>query len=371
MVPPSFIAPEAILRILVWDLPTRLFHWLLVATVATCATTAFLLPSRWLGWHFAAGYVLGGLLLFRLSWAFFGPEPSRWPGFIPTPAAVIAHLKAVLRGHPPATVGHNPAGGAMILALLLVLSGLVITGLVSVGGLFKQGPLAFATPFHFAAGVKEIHELLAYGLLALAGGHILGVLVESKLLKEALILTMITGKKDLHPGQLRPAPRRPMAFAVAGLLLLLGLGGGWALSDLPKLGWHPLEVPAVYAKECGACHMAYHPSLMPAAAWSSVMGHLSDHFGEDASLPAEPTAAIAAWLQQNAGENWDSLAANRLQAPLDDRITGNSWWKRKHRHIPDTVFQQKSVKSRSNCNACHGDAAQGLFAPQSIALPQP
>lgn len=363
----------AFLRVVVWDLPTRLFHWLLVASVASCALTGFLLPAPWLKLHFLAGFLLAGLLLFRLVWALLGPEHSRWSGFTPSPAAVIAHLKSVMAGRPEHSVGHNPAGGLMILGLLLVLSAIALTGLAALGGMFKQGPLAFALSFQSGGMIKEAHELLANLLLAMAALHVAGVLLESRLLRESLILSMITGRKELRPGEAPPAPRHRLAYAAAALILGLGVGGAVLLSKQPPQGWHPLAAPESFGKECGACHIAYHPSLLPAAAWTQLMGHLDEHFGEDASLPAAKTQEIADFLTANASENWDTLAANRLRHPdaaADRPITGNPWWKRKHRHIADTIFQQKTVKTRSNCAACHGDAAQGLFAPQAIALPK-
>ena len=358
----------------IWDLPTRLFHWLLVGSVGVCAVTGLLLPIPWLTWHFIAGFLLAALLLFRLVWALFGPEHSRWTGFTPSPAAVIAHLKTVLRGHPPRTLGHNPAGGLMILGLLLVLSALVLSGLCALGGMFKQGPLAFALSFEGASAIKEAHELLAYLLLGMAGLHVTGVLVESWLQRESLILSMITGNKDLREGETAPRPRHRQAFAAAALVLALGLGGAFALTKLPPHGWRPLETPAAYADECGSCHMAYHPSLLPAETWAGIMANLLNHFGEDAVIPNKVKAtAIAAWLAANSSESWDTLAANRLRYPdasASRPITGNNWWKRRHRHIDDTIFHQKNIRSRSNCAACHGDAGEGLFAPQAIQIPK-
>ena len=361
------------MQISVWDLPTRLFHWLLVSAVAVCAFTALLLPTPWLKWHFLAGYGLLGLLLFRLVWALLGPEHSRWQGFAPRPAAIAAHLKAILNGRPHRSLGHNPAGGAMVAALLTALSLLALTGLVALGGMFKQGPLAFALTFQGASALKELHEVLAYLLLAMAGLHLAGVLVESRLLKEALILTMITGRKELEPGERAPRPAHRKAAPAAMTVLVLVFGVGFALSRLPPAGWHALTIPESYAKECGACHMAYHPSLLPAEGWSKVMAKLEDHYGEDASLSAAKTAEISAFLTGNAQERWDTLAANRLHgydAAAERPITGNVWWKRKHRHIAATIFHQRNVISKSNCAACHGDAAQGLFAPQEIHIPK-
>ncbi len=362
------------MRLRVWDLPTRLFHWLLVGAVATCAVSGFLLPSRWLGWHFAAGYLLAALLAFRLVWAFFGPEHSRWPGFCPKPGAVIAHLRAVAAGRPHTSIGHNPAGGAMILALLLTLTLLALSGLLTVGGMLKQGPFAFFMPYDAAMAVKELHEAAANLLMALAATHILGVVVESRLLREWLIGAMITGWKRAPDGSAPPRARAPMAAALAVAAVAAVIGGGLALSRLPKAGWHPLTAPAAYTQDCGSCHMAYHPSLLSAASWRQVMAHLDTHYGEDASLPAPRRDAIAQWLTANAAEQWDTLAAHRLgRAPLaaDGLLTSNSWWKRKHRHLEPAVFQRTAIKTAENCAACHRDATSGLFNPQAIVIPNP
>jgi mono/diheme cytochrome c family protein len=122
--------------------------------------------------------------------------------------------------------------------------------------------------------------------------------------------------------------------------------------------------------------MAYHPSLLPAESWAGIVGNLSDHFGEDAGIANKTNlAAIAGWLAANASDSWDTLAANRLghaeaEAEASRPITGNSWWKRRHRHIADTIFRQKNIRSHGNCAACHGDAGQGLFAPQAIKVPK-
>jgi cytochrome b len=362
------------MRQLIWDLPTRLFHWLLVASVGFCALSGFLLPDNWFGWHFLSGYGIGLLLLFRVVWGFLGPEHSRWSSFPPSPSAIIAHIKALLSAKPHRSLGHNPAGGAMIYALLATLTGLVITGLIVLGGEEKQGPLAGLIPYVTGMTVKQLHEVLANVILLLAGLHIGGVLVESRLLRENLILTMIDGHKDAAPGTPPPRPRSRKALVVLGGMAVILAFGIAELERLPVLGWRPIAFPAAYAKECGACHNAYHPSLLPAASWRTVMGHLSEHFGEDASLPAAATNDLTAWLTANAAETWDTEAANRLRvvsATEPGRITAAPWWIRKHRHIADTVFKQNSVKSRANCSACHQDAERGTFAVQAIAIPKP
>lgn len=107
-------------------------------------------------------------------------------------------------------------------------------------------------------------------------------------------------------------------------------------------------------KECGSCHIAFPPSLMPAASWKAVMDDLSNHFGEDASLPADKTAAITAYLTSVAGR--DGLIAGK--PPL--RISEQGWWIREHRKEISPA-RWTEVGSKANCKACHRDAEKGYF----------
>lgn len=104
------------------------------------------------------------------------------------------------------------------------------------------------------------------------------------------------------------------------------------------------------------------------------MARLDDHFGEDASLDAATTAKLAAWLDANAAEAFDTKAANRLrrvdpEAPF--AITATPFWRHTHHEIPDTVFDRDPIGGQGNCTACHADAAQGTFRPFAITIPDP
>ena len=223
---------------------------------------------------------------------------------------------------------------------------------------------------------QGIHEFLAWILLLLIAGHLLGVLVESILMRENLVLGMVTGTKRLPAAAELPAPRpaRPGPAALVMVFLVVGTGTLLVLlGRLPPTGWRPLAGNALYAKECGACHDAYHPSLLPAQSWRRVMSNLSDHFGEDASLDPRATLEISDWLASNASEAWDTEAANRFRVVDPDeplRITRAPYWRRKHSDIPDAVFAQKAVRSRANCSACHRDASTERFDDQAIAIPK-
>lgn len=364
-------------RIKVWDLPTRLFHWTLVGLVAVALVTGFVSPEWWMGLHSAAGYGVVALILFRLVWGFFGTEHSRFSSFLRAPRYLRAYLAGLLILRPPHFIGHNPAGVFMIFALGVLLIALTASGLIVLGGEEKQGPLAGVLSYALGTTGKAWHGTLAWVLTGLIAGHVGGVVGESLLTRENLPAAMITGWKRARPGGHVSPPRvaaRPLA--AAGTTLAIGAILGVLvlyLGALPPTGYRALEPNAAYEKECGACHLAYHPSLLPAASWSLVMAGLAEHFGEDASLGDAATREIEAWLVANAAETWDTEAANRFRLvdpAHPTRITETPYWRRKHEAVEAAVFARKSIRGKANCLACHRDAPTGRFDDQAIAIPK-
>ena len=120
----------------------------------------------------------------------------------------------------------------------------------------------------------------------------------------------------------------------------------------------------VYTAECGSCHVAFPPKLLPAASWQSVMARLDRHYGTDASIEKPAQARIGAYLQQYAGSK--TAPANR-ESP---RITETSWFAREHREVPGAAWSRASVKSRANCAACHTRAEAGSFREREIQIPR-
>jgi cytochrome b len=155
-------------RVRVWDLPTRLFHWLLVACVAGLIATGYI-GGAWMGWHARIGYAVLTLLLFRIAWGFVGGHWSQFRAFLYHPGSVVAYLRG--RGHPDHLVGHNPLGAGSVFAMLLVLLAQVATGLVGDDEIAFTGPLnrfvstsrgLAATWYHKAVG-----QWLLVGLIVL------------------------------------------------------------------------------------------------------------------------------------------------------------------------------------------------------------
>jgi hypothetical protein len=125
------------------------------------------------------------------------------------------------------------------------------------------------------------------------------------------------------------------------------------------------SAPPVYQQECGACHVAYPPGLLPAPSWQRLLGHLDKHFGVDASLDDAATRQIAAYAQSQAG----SYRRVR-EEPAQDRITRSAWFVRKHDEVPTRAWSLPAVKNASNCSACHAQAQQGDFNEHDVRIPR-
>ncbi|MBI2527995.1 MAG: cytochrome b/b6 domain-containing protein [Candidatus Rokubacteria bacterium] len=360
----------------VWDLPTRLLHWSLAGLLLATALIGWFGPKWMLGTHAILGYAIAGLIAFRLVWGVFGPETSRFASFPLRPRAAVAYLRDLARGRPPHHLGHNPAGAMMIYTLLGTVAALLLSGLVAFGGVEKHGPLAGVVSYAAGRAFQSLHAGLAAALITLVGLHVAGVAVSSVVERQNLARAMVTGFKRL-PGE-APPPRFESARPWLGALSVAAIaavssGGLSALAALPPRGVPDMPRHVAYTKECGDCHPAYHPSLLPAASWKTMMAGLADHFGEDARLPAATAADIGAFLQAYAAESWDTKAANgfRHGSPAEPlRITATPYWKRTHADIAPAVFRSKAVRSSGNCNACHRDADTGGFHGPKIAIPQ-
>lgn len=169
-------------RILVWDLPTRVFHWSFALSFAGAYLTAE--SERYRDIHLALGYVFLGMLVFRLVWGLVGTAYVRFLAFWFKPAEIVAYLRALLSPQPQHYVGHNPAGGVAIFLLLAL--GL----LISVSGLGLYWEIGDEDWF------EELHEIAANVMLLVVGVHIAGVLVSSVLHKENLVRAMFNGYKQ-------------------------------------------------------------------------------------------------------------------------------------------------------------------------------
>ena len=211
----------------VWDLPTRLFHWVLVALVG------FLWFSGEFGHldiHMKLGVWALALLVFRLVWGVVGSPTARFSHFVRGPAAILAYLAAARAGA-VRSVGHNPLGALSVLALLAVLIAQGVTGLFTTDDIFTNGPLTHLVASKTSALLSSLHRLGGKLLLALVGVHLLAVVFYTLVKKDDLLRAMITGTKRVpagvegirfaHPG-LAVAAVATACGLVWGMLALLG-----------------------------------------------------------------------------------------------------------------------------------------------------
>src|SRR5487761_1638043 len=194
-------------KIMVWDAPTRLFHWLAAVLVAAAYVTWRL---NWMEWHAYVGYALLALVVFRLLWGFFGSETARFANFVASPRAAIHHLAGLFRREPDRQVGHNPAGGYMVLLLLALLLGETLTGIYSYNDVADVGPFTEMAPASVANFITDLHDTLWQALLAAVVLHVLAVAFYWAVKGQNLISAMITGRKMLNDGAHKPYVAEPV-----------------------------------------------------------------------------------------------------------------------------------------------------------------
>ena len=158
---------------------------------------------------------------------------------------------------------------------------------------------------------------------------------------------------------------RSSFLATWTLALAAGMGIGYqAWADD---GRRAAQVPLLpsYKAECAACHVAYPPGMLPASSWQRLVTHLPAHFGTDASLDPAAVKELSTWLSANAANG-----RTAAESPPEDRITRSAWFTRQHDEVPAATWKRASIKSASNCMACHTGADRGDFNEHNVRIPR-
>jgi cytochrome b len=180
----------------VWDLPTRLFHWAMVAIVLAqwCSGEWNLLPMEW---HFRLGYATLALVLFRIGWGFLGSDSARFSHFVRSPRVVRAYLPHLGTRQPEALAGHNPLGGWAVIALLAALLVQAVSGLFATDDISLYGPLAERVSSATAQALTSLHHSMSNVLVLLIGLHLLAIAWHALFKRENLARAMVSGRKQL------------------------------------------------------------------------------------------------------------------------------------------------------------------------------
>lgn len=333
------------MRIRVWELPVRLFHWGLAASCLIAWATGE--STRWGALHVAAGAIAALLVLYRIGWGVIGERWSRWSSL----------------GRRP---GHGWGASISVIAAMIGVLSLAGSGLLVLGGEELRGPLAGWISIEYAVSIHTIHRALAWmGALWLAI-HLLGVARESLGERQNLAWSMIDGRKRWD-GE----PVRARGVAALGLVGLIAAAIAFSARNSPS---PPLVLAQSerWTGDCGECHLAFHPSLLTAASWERMLAE-EEHFGEFLGLPLEEIEELIRFARQNSANQGQTEHAVRSAAEASSslRITENQWWREAHHELPVDAFERREVGGKLRCGACHPDGEQGTFDGRAADLPSP
>ena len=211
-------------KVRVWDLPVRLFHWVLVILLVTSYFSGRA-AGDWMQLHFWSGYAILTLLLFRIAWGFVGSTTARFSHFVRGPVAWFVYLKNFVTGRPTYDVGHNPIGGIMVLVLIFAVLAQATAGLFSADTDLGtvNGPLANSIPDKWVDRLTDFHKFWIDVLICLAAVHTLAAVTYLVWKRQNLIGSMFTGRKPLdHVAEAgRPAPTLTFASGRLAISLLI------------------------------------------------------------------------------------------------------------------------------------------------------
>jgi cytochrome b len=366
-------------RILVWDVPTRVFHWALAACFALAWLTSE--SDVWLSHHVFLGYVMLALVGFRIVWGFVGGHYARFSSFAFSPKAGLNYLREVLAQRAERHIGHNPAGSQAIYLLLLLVLVVSVTGIFIFSGEEQHGALASWMGIATGRVFKKLHEASAIFMLLVVAGHVAGVVLESLAHKENLARSMVTGFKSAPSASTSSLPHRAVAAVL--VLALTAFGAWWFSYELRA----PRKASAAVAfvgptltdnvqwrEECGSCHLSFHPSLLPKRSWEKLLAQQSQHFGVDLGLDSATTASLLKYALNNAAEKHQTEPAFKIDSSLQAnavpmRITETPYWTKKHSEILAVDWKLPWIKSKTHCEACHQDAQVGTFEDGAMRIP--
>lgn len=365
-------------KVIIWDLPTRVFHWLLV--------TSFVLAwmsyddNRFMFLHVYAGYLFFALLGFRMLWGMVGTHYARFHSFAHDWSSVSEYLRGLLNGQAMRYIGHNPIGGWAIFAMLALGLLVSISGLLVLGGEEGHGP--FRGMINFAVGIAShtVHEVLAWTMLAITVIHVLGVIAEGIIHRENLIWPMLTGHKEGAVGVISVHGHHYLGVSIAIIVIVSALlyFRGYLEETADNL-YQPYQGPvlpdnAAWRENCSECHFAFHPTLLPSRSWRKIFETQHEHFGDDLDLDEETLAELLKFHLDNAAESELTEPARKIlyftpgtETPI--RVTETKYWIKKHEDIDDAYWKHKKVKIKGNCHACHLDAKAGTYEDSDMRLP--
>ena len=311
-------------RVRVWDLGVRAFHWSLALLVGAAYLTAE--EDDTIGLHARVGLAVLGWVVFRVAWGFLGPAPARFGAFVRSPRQTLAYARQYVRGRPGLHLSHNPLGAVMVVSLLALLVALTGSGLLMYLGPQWSGPL---TPFigkSLAHGIEELHEGLAGALPVLVVLHVAGVLLSSRLERQNLVLSMITGDKRTEgPTPATPRARLGAVVVAVGLGLGAAIGLGLLLPSSADAAETPQSLLRTYEDQARAADPAF-------GGFDAARGEAAYRLERPGATPSSCAGCHSRSPTQPgrspAGRNIEPLAPAAAPGRFTDAGKADKWFKR-------------------------------------------
>ena len=206
----------------IWDIPIRLFHWLLVLLIGFMWVSG---KQGWLEYHMLAGYAILSLLVFRVVWGFIGSDTARFLFFLKSPIEAVRHLLHITKREPDTEIGHNAAGGWMVVGMLALLFAQVFTGMGANDDISVEGPLSRMVGKDWSDWLTGRHHFLFKIIQIVVALHILAIVAYAILKRHDLVRPMITGKKRMPGAMQAPRMMSPILAAVVWIIAALLVTG--------------------------------------------------------------------------------------------------------------------------------------------------
>jgi len=223
--------PGSVHRIAVWDLPVRLFHWVL-ATFVVFSWITGKVGGDWLAWHMRSGYLILVLLIFRLAWGLAGSDTARFASFVRGPAVTLAYARELVTQRRLHRVGHNPLGGWMVAFMLAMLLLQATSGLFADDEIATRGPLVAKVSEEFVAKMSSIHYYNGWLIAGLVGLHLTAISTFHWVLRVNLVGRMVHG--TMLSDSPAPSPRQGSLVLAAVLFALASAAVWWLVIVFPK-----------------------------------------------------------------------------------------------------------------------------------------
>ncbi|QOR61917.1 cytochrome b/b6 domain-containing protein [Sulfurovum sp. ST-21] len=365
--------------VFVWPIGTRIIHWMMALSFTAAFITSF--HKNQLHSHVAFGFIFLIILVYRIIWGIVGPRYATFKTFKLRLSELKGYFVEKVRNRwRKIPAGHNPASSwftvwALIVGTVIVISGLLLYGVEEAKGCFR---FLNEDYYQYMDTLTMLHKYASYLFATWVIIHITGVLIEQFWHRTGMAFAMITGYKKTE-GEDTKVKRSLSIFAYLMILLAIVtyffiVSSNYNYLTLQKYTNvdYEEEHPDYY-HECGECHVAYPPYLLPRRSWERIMGALDNHFGEEiteANITKLQQASILEYLIQHAAETSKREAAVKTMKSLGERrpkaITKTPYWRETHKHIPKYVYRQKKIKDKSNCAACHRDFKYGNLEDMNI-----